>query len=70
MADIDTPEVAANLTDDARRLREEIRLDEAKLRLKKLEVSKCDHALAIQKIDYEVTVLHKEIKELEAKKTK
>jgi len=66
MADIDTPAMAASLDDEARRIRAEIRMDEANLRVKKLEVSKLDHAVAIKKIDSEIATLIKEIKKLES----
>ena len=66
MADIDTPQVAASLDDEARRIRAEIRRDEANLRIKKLEVSKLDHAVAIKKIESEIATLDKEIKKLDA----
>lgn len=65
MADIDDPRVLAGLDEDALRLKREIRLDEAKLRLKKLEVSKIDHYGAIKKIDLEMLNLTKEIDNIE-----
>jgi len=61
MADLPIP---GDLSPEAQKLRQQIQLDEAKMRIKKLQLRKLELQIELQKIDYELQVQNEHLQEL------